>query len=190
MASEGWLGYVTDKGLMSGYSGTTRFGPDDPLTRGQVATILFRYANPDSLATTDASAYEANETRFRDNASGKYYTAAMNWAYDQGIFTGDASSGYTTVRPDDGITRQELGTVLYRFAVSRGASKEGASAASYASAPDAGRVADWASEGMGWCYAKRVLTGNASTGALDPQGGATRAHMAKMITVVTRDVLG
>jgi len=51
-------------------------------------------------------------------------------------------------------------------------------------------VAEWASEGMGWCYAKRVLTGNASTGALDPQGGATRAHMAKMITVVTRDVLG
>jgi len=189
LASDGWLMHVMNQGLMSGYAGTTRFGPDDPITRGQVATILFRYANPGSKATTDASSYASNTTKFRDNASGQYYTAAMNWALEQGVFTGDSATGYTTVRPGDGITRQELATVLYRFATGRGASAAGASAATYAAAPDARSVQGWASEGMGWCYKNSVMTGDSSTGRLNPAGGATRAHMAKMITVVTRDVL-
>ena len=49
---------------------------------------------------------------------------------------------------------------------------------------------DMLAYGLVWCYAHKVMTGDAATGCLNPGNGATRAHMAKMITVVTRDVLG
>ena len=185
VVKEGWFDYVYDNGLMTGYNATT-FAPDDVITRGQVATVLFRYSHPGDKTTVDKSRYANDTTGFRDAVSGAYYTAAINWAKTAGIFTGD--TGKNTVRPNDAITRQELATVLYRYALSLGKDGAGATASSYKSAPDASTVAKWAREGMGWCYAHGVLTGDAKTKKLNPTGNATRAAMAKMVTVVIRDL--
>ena len=106
----GWLGYVVKNKLMGEHTGNL-FGPNDFLTRGQLATILYRRANPTSTATTNSANFANNETPFRDNSSKQYYTAAMNWAYKQGIFTGDGD-GSSTVRPNAGLTRQEAALVL------------------------------------------------------------------------------
>ena len=184
VANEGWLAYVVENKLMTGYANSSLFGPDDPIQRGQVITALYRYANPDSTATTTDAASQRNTAGFTDLKDGMYYTEAINWAKQVGIMTGDAGTGYTTVRAEDGITRQELACVLYRFAKLYGADMSGNTAASYTAAPDAGSVASWASEGMGWCYAHKVMTGDAATGYLNPGNGATRAHMAKMMSVV------
>ena len=184
VASEGWLAYVVENKLMTGYANSSLFGPDDPIQRGQVITALYRYANPDSTATTTDAASQRNTAGFTDLKDGMYYTEAINWAKEAGIMTGDASTNYTTVRAEDGITRQELACVLYRFAKLYGADASGNTATSYAAAPDAGLVESWASEAMGWCYAHKVMTGDAATGCLNPGNGATRAHMAKMISVV------
>lgn len=189
VAKEGWLDYAVGEQLMSGYAGTDLFGPYDNVTRGQVATILFRRDNPGDETTTVQEKFAANATAFTDNVSRQYYTAAINWAKKAGVMTGDAPN-YVTVRPGDGITRQELATMLYRFAKAHGSSMTGASAASYSTAPDAAAVAGWASAGIGWCFHNGVMTGAADTGMLNPDSLATRAEMAKMITVVSRDVLG
>lgn len=188
VANEGWLAFVVENKLMTGYSGTSLFGPDDAITRGQVITALYRHANPDSTATTTDSASQKNTAGFTDLKDGMYYTEAVNWAKEKGVLTGDASTGYTTVRAEDPVTRQELGCIMYRYATLCGADASGNTAASYAAAPDASSVATWASEAMGWCYAHKVMTGDASTGNLNPGDGATRAHMAKMVAVVVQSL--
>jgi hypothetical protein len=66
--------------------------------------MLFRDANPDSPATTVPVDYaKENTTPFVDVQGGQYYTAAINWAYEQGIFTGDAVVATPTVRPGDNM---------------------------------------------------------------------------------------
>ena len=183
----GWLGYVVKNKLMGEHTGNL-FGPNDFLTRGQLATILYRRANPTSTATTNSANFANNETPFRDNDSKQYYTAAMNWAYKQGIFTGDGD-GSSTVRPNAGLTREEAALVFYRYAIKNGANPSGASASSYASAPDVSSVDSWASAGVGWCFAHKLMTGDGATHALNPRDMTTRAQMAKLVTVLVRDTL-
>lgn len=187
VVEEGWLNKVLAAGIMQGYTDvagkqTGEFGPDDKVTRGQLATILYRYANPLSTATTSVASYEDNTTPFKDCKSGQYYTAAINWAYRIGVLTGDASTKYTTVRPDDGVTREEAAAMLYRYAKQVSPVEE-SDAITFSAAPDALRVSTWARTAMSWCYSKGVMTGESTTGRLNPQSGATRAHIAKMSTM-------
>lgn len=184
VVEEGWLNKVLSAGIMQGYTDaegeqTGEFGPDDKVLRGQLATILYRYAQPVSTATTDIASYEQNATPFADCKDGQYYTAAINWAYRIGIMTGDASTKYTTVRPDDGVTREEAAAMLYRYAKLVGP-VEDSDEITFAAAPDAARVSTWARTAMSWCYSNEVMTGDSVTGRLNPQSGATRAHIAKM----------
>lgn len=188
VATEGWVQKAVGYGLMGGYSGTNSFGAWDNVTREQAITVLYRDANPDSKATTDPAAYEGNQTPFTDARAGTYSMAAINWAYKNKIMTGDASTKFTTVRPGDPISREELAALLYRYATSAGADKSGASADSYATAPDKGKVSAWATEAVGWCFAHGVMTGNKQTGELMPQGTAQRAAMAKMAVVTVDQV--
>lgn len=192
---EGWADYVIEHKIMGGHTAGAlagHFDPDGLITRGQVMTIIFRHANPDSDATSNVDHFAKSET-FTDVADYQYYTAAVEWCYKNKIVTGDTLAGSGdpawTVRPEHNITRQEITAMLYRYAKFSGADLTGANAWSYAAAPDAAAVPEWASEGMGWCYANRVLTGDKGTGMLRPADSATRAQMAKMITVVARDVL-
>lgn len=181
-----WIQEATDQGLMGGYKDDNgklngQFGPDDKISRAQVAVMLYRSANPNSTDTTDPANYATkNTTGWTDVETGKYYTAAMNWAKEAGVFKGDSDTNFTTVRPDANISRQELATVYARYADGTGEKADG----SYKNAPDAGSVAEWAVAGIDWCYTNKVMTGNKETKALNPEDTATRAETAKM-TVTT-----
>lgn len=183
--SEGWFDKVIDQGIMYGYTNesgepTYVFGQDDYVTRGQIAVMLFRCIYPDKQWSNSA----VNTTPFYDNVSNTFYTEAINWAYKNGIFTGDKNpdgSRKGTVRPEDGISREELATVLYRFAGKQGADIVNYDAASYSKAPDADKVSKWAVEGIGWCYSNNIMNGGAIDGRLSPADIATRGHAGKMI---------
>ena len=191
---EGYLAAVVRMGLMTGYGDpatgrlTGRFGPEDGVTRAQVVTVLYRYANPGSTDTT-TGAHADNATSLSDNESGQYYTAAVNWAVRTGVVTGyTAGPDAGRFVPDREISREELATMVHRFAALEGASDSVPDSA-YGGAPDAGDVSGWASGHVAWCYAHQVLTGHADTGLLEPQGTATRAQMAKM-AVLTIKAMG
>ena len=191
---EGYLAAVVRMGLMTGYGDpatgrlTGRFGPEDSVTRAQVVTVLYRYANPGSTDTT-TGAHADNATSLSDNESGQYYTAAVNWAVRTGVVTGyTAGPDAGRFVPDREISREELATMVHRFAALEGAS-DSVPASAYGGAPDAGDVSGWASGHVAWCYAHQVLTGHADTGLLEPQGTATRAQMAKM-AVLTIKAMG
>lgn len=184
---EGWLEKALDVGIVTGYkdaagSPTGMFGPDDPVKRGQLFAMLYRASVDDASDSTEPSKYASNSVAaFQDNLDGQFYTAAVNWAYDKGIVTGDADEDGAplgTVRPDDPVTRQEAATVLHRFAGKGGVAGDGA----YEEAPDAGSVAKFAREGVAWCFSNGVMTGDGQTGNLMPFADATRAQACKMVT--------
>lgn len=193
--AEGWIMAATEAGLLTGYtsagSTTVRFGADDTVTRGQLATILYRHANPDSDATTSSSSFEANQTGMSDVKDYAYYTAALNWAYREGIMTGDvdAETGEpVAMRPDDPVNRQEAATMLARYAAYCGVDTT-ADPSVYASAPDASKVMSFAREAVAWCYEMGIMTGYGTTGELGPRDSTTRGAIAKM-AVVTMEVIG
>lgn len=174
---DGWLAAVVNKGYMTGYGGTTRFGPDDPVTRGQVATVLWRASGSPSVSYS---------SKFKDVPRGQYYTTAVLWCAKQGIVTG---YGNGIFKPDNNITREELATMLYRYAKYRGVSTYAGTTAYYRTG-DTWAVSSWARTAMIWSTYRGVITGIESGGTyyLRPQQTATRAQMAKMITVIMRSV--
>lgn len=173
----GYIDYVVDNGLMSGYSADGMFGPSDGISREQVVTILYRYAKGSASSST---------THFSDVQTGQWYTAAVEWAYENGISTGYFATSKFGV--GDPITREDFATMLYRFAQRCG---KGSGSADISGFYDSDQVSEYATDAMEWANAAGILTGDTTTGValLNPQAATTRAQAAKMITVLSRDVL-
>lgn len=173
----GYIDYVVDNGLMSGYSADGMFGPDDGISREQVVTILYRYAKGSASSST---------SHFSDVETGQWYTAAVEWAYENGISTGYFATSKFGV--GDPITREDFATMLYRFAQRCG---KGSGSADISGFYDSDQVSEYAADAMEWANAAGILTGDTTTGValLNPQAATTRAQAAKMITVLSRDVL-
>ena len=192
--NQGYLDYAVEKGLMTGYRDPAtgklngKFGPEDTLTRGQVVVVLFRIANPGK--PTDGGV-----TGFSDQGAFPYYRAAIRWLKDSGLATGDkdpvTQRPLGTFRPDANITRQELATLVYRFARYRGVNPGKVDAGSLGSFRDGSEVMPFAREAVAWCNAAGVITGGqgADAGKLMPLNNATRAQAAKIFSVLHRDVL-
>ena len=101
--------WAAAKGVVTGYDATT-FGPDDQITREQMAAILYRYALNKGMA---APALVDNLAAFADaaNISG-YAVEAMNWAVGQGLLNG---MGDGTVAPQGQAIRAQAAAILHRF---------------------------------------------------------------------------
>ena len=179
------VNYVKANGLMSGYSGYPldgRFGPEDRITRAQIAAVLYRYVTGGA-----SDGYYAGLDRFDDVADGSWYEAAINWAAQAGIVNGYGSS----FGPDDYATREQVATIIARTAQYFGwdiTSHTG----NIWSFPDASSMASYAVDGMAWCNDHGIISGSSNSDGsltLSPQRSCTRSQFAKMVMVLTRDVL-
>lgn len=102
------INWAASQGLMSGY-GNNIFGPDNPLTREQMAAILFRYAQYKGV---DTSA-RADISRYGDsNLVSNYAMDAMRWANSIGLVNGTSTS---TLSPARNITKAEAAAIFMRF---------------------------------------------------------------------------
>lgn len=156
--------FVYSRGIMDGVD-YYKFAPNGTITRGMILTMLWRMAG---------EPFEMPVTSFTDVEIGRYYTTAVAWACRNGIADG---MGETKFGPNDAITREELVTLLYRYAQYFGHSCIGTSIEGFA---DAGSVSSYAYNAMCWAYKAGVVTG--TTGSrLNPQGTASRAEAAQMI---------
>ena len=141
--------YVLEKGLMNGTSDWT-FAPNDATTRGMIVTILARVEGV--------------------NTNGNpWYAAGQKWAMDNGISDGTNMPGV--------ITREQLATILYRYAKQKG--YDVSKTAALTGFSDADKVSGYAFDAMQWAVAEGLLQG--SNGKLDPQGSATRAQVATFL---------
>ena len=171
--------YVYKNNIMTGYD-ATNFAPDKIITRGQIATMLYRLAGkPDTTGL---------ENPFKDVPAGKYYTEPVKWALSKGITTGKTA---TTFDPDGPITRQELAVFMARY------SKE-ISGNDITSTYDISGIADyndlstWAKAPMQYIMEKGVITGDMKLGyaRILPKNNATRAEAATMFTRFCQNIIG
>ena len=112
VASGDWyasgVAWASANGIVTGY-GDGRFGPNDPITREQMAAILYRYAGFAGQST----AGQADLSGYTDAGQVSPYAAEpMGWAVDQGLITG-VSAG--TLAPGGSATRAQVATILMRF---------------------------------------------------------------------------
>ncbi len=153
-------------GIVNGIGDNT-YGVDSDVTRGALATMLFRLANGKlGIGNT-----------FGDVASGEWYTDAIGWAVKVGVVTGYPDD---TFKPGDSITREQLATMLARFAklVGLDVSADSSDLAGYKDVSD---VDSWATDGMAWCVKNGVING-VSADSLSPDTSATRAQTATMLS--------
>lgn len=97
--------WAASKGIVDGYSSGV-FGPNDSITREQLAVMLWRYAG------TPSSSQSLNHFTDAGEVSG-YAREAMEWAVETGIISGTTS---TTISPKDTATRAQVAAMLMRFA--------------------------------------------------------------------------
>ncbi len=157
---------VYDKGIMTGMTGSA-FGPDVAMTRGMFVTMLYRIENSPPVNGN------VSET-FSDCADGQWYSDAVLWAYQNGIVDG---LGSDTFGPSVQLTRQQMATILYRYALYSGADEIIEAALPYSDAAD---VADWALSGVSFCTIEGLMNG-VSENAFDPAGTANRSMGAAVM---------
>ena len=156
-----WYGdavsYVAERGLITGYSGTTLFGVGDVLTRAQLATILWRNACPDEYASYDPET-AVDTTGIDGSADGMYYTAAANWAVKNGVITGfDREDGSKDFAADDDVSFEQLVTILSRLcATPEELSAAGSDLSAFA---DGDLASSWSRGAFAWAAAKGLVQG-------------------------------
>ena len=187
-----YLDYALARELMSGYTKDGKvvgFGPNNSLKRAQAATVLYRMANDDISPTTDPAKYEANQTGLSDVEDYEYYTAAVNWAYKNGVMTGytDEAGKPVAFGPDDPINREQIATTIGRWCMSEAGGKMPKPSKKAADLyDDAASISGWAQEGAAFCNENGIMTGVGGTKNFDPKANAERCQMAKIIAVTDK----
>jgi hypothetical protein len=159
--------YVYTNALMNGTS-ADKFSPGAPMTRGMLVTVLGR------LHGADASAADA-ESGFSDVKASQYYAPYVAWAKENGIVNGVGDGRFA---PDAEITRQDLATLITRYADFAG--KEFPVTLQYAAFADEDNIADYAKNAVQTLYGGGIVSGKPNN-IFDPKGKATRAEVAAML---------
>ena len=157
--------FVYKNGLMLGTS-KTLFSPHGTVTRGMMATILWRM---------EGSLAPKGENSFTDVEAGRWYADAITWTTENGIFAGYSKDKFG---PDDPITREQLTAIFYRYADYKGYKLTVTE--NLDKFEDADKITDYAKTVMQWAVGNGLIKGKSET-LLDPQGTATRAEIAAML---------
>ena len=158
--------YVYDNGLMDEV-GDGQFAPNATTNRAMVVTILYRLAGEPAVS---------GDTAFTDVAAGQWYTDAVLWAAQNGIVNGVSETEFA---PAGDLTREQLATVLYRYAQDQG--YDVSASADLSGYPDAGQIQSWAQDAMTWAVAEGLFLQGFEDDSLQPAGTATRAQIATIL---------
>ena len=157
-----WYGdavtFVAEKDLVTGYSDSGLFGVGNALTRAQLATILYRNANPD--ASPDFR--PRNTTGMPDVEGFAWYTAGVNWAVENGVINGyaDGEGNRVAFGPDDSMTLEQLVTAIANLSADEeDLPGTGETAAILRPFRDCWSVSPWARPSMAWAAQKGLVVG-------------------------------
>ena len=154
--------WAQKKGITGGI-GNGLFGPNQPCTRAQIVTFLWRTAGSPVVN------YAMNMS---DVPEGSYYAEAVRWALSEGITTGTTEN---TFSPDSECTRAQAVAFLFRYAASEAVTlQELVSGFS-----DADSVPGYALPAMNWALAEEIVQGNGSK--LMPNDSCTRAQIVTFL---------
>lgn len=161
-------------GLSQGYFGGIGgglFGPDDPLNRAQLAQVLW------NMSGTPAS----GGASFSDTPAGEWYYPAVSWCQWAGLINGYEDN---TFAPHNPLTREQLASILYRYAQRAGDSlRPSANMSRYA---DRGDISPWAYESMWWAVSGKLI--NPVDGMLCPGAVVSRGELAWALYAYDRNL--
>lgn len=155
------VSYAYNNGLFAGLT-ETEFGPDVSTSRAMLASILYRLEGKPEIFRASS---------FEDVPAGRYYSEAIAWAAEQGIVAGYDETHFG---PDDSITREQLVSMLYRYA---GSPETNGTLEKFT---DSARASRYARPALCWAVETGILSGKGG-GILDPKGKATRAEVASVL---------
>lgn len=172
VAKQDWYYYPVQAAAQDGlFLGTseTEFSPNAAATRAMLPMVLHRMAG--SPAVTGSS-------QFADVAADAWYAEAVVWARENKVVNGISDTEFA---PDRAITREELVTMLYRYAQQFG--EVTSNPAALDAFADTASVSDYAKEATAWAAQSGLLKGLELNGQLciDPAGTATRAQAATFL---------
>lgn len=172
--------FVCQTGLFQGMD-ATHFKPGATMTRGMFATVLYRLAGSPAFS---------GGASFRDVKQDAYYAKAVGWAQSNGLINGIGGGLFGPNRP---ITRQEIVTLLYRYAkfANLDTQAEDAFTALDGAFTDEKAVSAFAREAFNWALDRALIQGLPNGGGrmelnLAPKANATRAEVAKLIATFAR----
>ena len=168
--------FVYDNGLMTGTSKTT-FEPETTLNRAMIAQVLYNYDK-----RVDSPYRATNGKTFKDVSKSDWFYDAIQWASANGIASG-VGDGY--FEPNTPVTREQVAQFLYNY-------NGKPSVSGNLPFSDADKVSGWAKNAMLWAYQNKIINGTTSSDGglvLDPQGGATRAQAAAILTNYMRTMM-
>lgn len=164
--AENYIIQATDLGLFSGVT-ATRFDPDGTMTRAMFVTVLASCSgeNTDGYTTS----------HFRDVSKNAWYASAVAWAYQKGIVSGTSSTAFS---PNQAISREQLASLLIRFANYQGCVLPRVKQTVLFS--DSSKCADYALDAVITLYRADIVNGIGNS-KFDPKGDATRAEVAVIL---------
>ena len=155
--------WAAENGVTGGV-GNSLFAPNQPCTRAQIVTFLWRAAGSPVVNYL---------MPFTDVDEGAYYAEAVRWAASTGIVTGLTE---TTFGTDSVCTRAQAAAMIYRCAQAQG---KGFTGAWMFHLPFTD-VPEWAYESVAWCYMNGVTTGVSET-SFAPGNDCTRAQIVTFL---------
>ncbi len=155
--------WAAENGITGGV-GNSLFAPNQPCTRAQIVTFLWRAAGSPVVNYL---------MPFTEVDEGAYYAEAVRWAASTGIVTGLTE---TTFGTDSVCTRAQAAAMIYRCAQAQG---KGFTGAWMFHLPFTD-VPEWAYESVAWCYMNGVTTGVSET-SFAPGNDCTRAQIELVV---------
>ena len=152
--------FAYDFGLMKGTT-EMEFSPDSYVTRAMFVMIIYRMEKEP----------QAGGSVFVDVEIGGYYDRAVAWANANGIVSGVSKDRFA---PNDPITREQMATILYRYANFKGYDIESNGNTAYS---DSSSISGYARNAVSWAAANLLMKGN-DDGSFLPNANATRAQVA------------
>lgn len=156
--------------LFNGLTPTT-FEPELCMTRAMLVTVLWRLSGEPQ---------PEREAAFSDVATSEWYHTPVAWANENNIVNG---MGNDLFCPEENVTREQMATILFRYARFCGVDTE--KAADLSAFPDVQTVSEYALEALQWAVGEGLINGVAHVGSteslLEPLGSATRAQVAAIL---------
>ena len=156
--------YVYENNLMRGTG--NGFEPDNNMTRAMLVTVLF------NIEKTDKTTFSHT---FIDVPSDEWYNNSVAWAYENNIVAGIGENEFA---PDENLSREQMMTIIYRYAKMKGYIVD--SKSDLSQYKDTDIISDWAMEAVEWSNAVELVRGTSDT-TLSPLDGATRAEVATIL---------
>ena len=156
--------FAYDFGLMKGTT-EMEFSPDSFVTRAMFVMIIYRMEKEP----------QASGSVFVDVEIGGYYDRAVAWANANGIVSGVSKDRFA---PNDPITREQMATILYRYADFKGYDIESNGNTAYS---DSNSISGYARNAVSWAAANLLMKGN-DDGSFLPNANTTRAQAAAVFT--------